>query len=63
MLPYPTLAEAAKNVVPVAKMSAEAITQLRMWATNRVLDASQNGIYTMTSTPPSTQRRRVVRAG
>ena len=40
-----SLAEAARNVVPVSVTSAESIDQLRTWASGRCLSADQSGIY------------------
>jgi SpoVK/Ycf46/Vps4 family AAA+-type ATPase len=39
------LSEAARNVVPVSITSAEAIEQLRDWASGRYLSADQPGVY------------------
>ncbi|WP_164104561.1 AAA family ATPase [Candidatus Laterigemmans baculatus] len=54
------LAEAAKNVVPVAVTSAESVTRLRQWASGRCLDADSGGIYSGAK-PAGKQRRRVTR--
>ncbi len=40
-----SLAEAARNVVPVSVTSAEAIEQLRDWASGRCLSADRPGVY------------------
>ncbi len=50
-----SLTEAARNVVPVSITSAEAINQLRDWASGRCLSADRPGIYQKT---PSTAARR-----
>ncbi len=39
------LTEAARNVVPVSITSAEAIDQLRDWASGRCLSADHPGVY------------------
>lgn len=39
------LAEAARNVVPVAVTAAEQVDRLRQWASGRYLSASRAGIY------------------
>ena len=39
------LAEAAKNVVPVAVTAAESIGKLREWASGRCLDATNGGVF------------------
>ena len=39
------LAEAAQNVVPVAKTACESVEQLRKWASGRCLSADQPGVY------------------
>ncbi|ADG68863.1 AAA ATPase central domain protein [Planctopirus limnophila DSM 3776] len=52
-----SLTEAAQQVVPVSKTSAEVIEQLRQWAHGRCLSADQAGIYT--HTPAATSRRKV----
>ena len=39
------LIESAKNVVPVAVSSAEAVERLRTWASGRCMDATNGGIY------------------
>jgi hypothetical protein len=56
------LAEAALNVVPVARTAAEAVANLRKWASGRCLSADQAGIYTanpeaMTAKPGRKLRR------
>jgi len=40
-----TLAEAAKNIVPVAKTAADKVSGLREWASGKCLSASTGGIY------------------
>jgi SpoVK/Ycf46/Vps4 family AAA+-type ATPase len=39
------IVEAARNVVPVAVTSAEAVGRLRTWASGRCMDAGAGGIY------------------
>lgn len=56
------LAEAAKNVVPVAVTAAESVDRLRAWAAGRCLDASRAGIYTRGAEAPAPTARRVSRA-
>lgn len=53
-----SLGEAAQNVVPVAITSAEAIYDLRQWASGRCLSADQPGIY-QAATPAKTARRKI----
>jgi hypothetical protein len=43
------LLEAAKNVVPVARTSAESVERLRTWASGRCLSANEPGIYQRTT--------------
>jgi SpoVK/Ycf46/Vps4 family AAA+-type ATPase len=52
-----SLAEAAQQVVPVSKTSAEAIEQLRQWAHGRCLSADSPGIFTHATS--TTSRRKV----
>ena len=52
------LIEAAKNVVPVAVTSAEAVSRLRTWASGRCMDATNGGIYQHQKEPRC--RRKVV---
>ena len=54
-----TLADAARNVVPVAVTAAESIERLRNWAGGRCLSAHEPGHYQTNSN--STARRRVSR--
>jgi SpoVK/Ycf46/Vps4 family AAA+-type ATPase len=54
-----TLADAARNVVPVAVTAAESIERLRNWASGRCLSAHEPGHYQTSSN--STARRRVSR--
>ena len=54
-----TLADAARNVVPVAVTAAESIERLRNWASGRCLSAHESGHYQTSSN--STARRRVSR--
>lgn len=51
------LLDAARNVVPVATTAAEAVDQLRDWASGRCLSADQPGIYQKPAAP--TSRRKV----
>ncbi len=53
-----SLLEAAKNVVPIARTAAEAVSRLRTWAEGRCLAADQPGIY---SRQPDPKSRRSVR--
>lgn len=53
------LVAAAQNIVPVAKISAEAVDRLRDWASGRCLCADTPGIYQRQSAP--SPRRRVSR--
>lgn len=43
------LLEAANNVVPVARTSAESVERLRTWASGRCLSANEPGIYQRTT--------------
>lgn len=52
------LSEAARQVVPVSITSAEAIDQLRDWASGRCLSADQPGIYRRPV--KATTRRKIV---
>lgn len=54
------IVQAAQNVVPVARTSAESIASLRQWASGRCLDAELGGIYQHNATK-GTNRRRVAR--
>ena len=54
------LQQAAQNVVPVAKSSAENIAVLRTWAASRCLDAGSSGVFDSKS--GSSKRRRVKRS-
>jgi ATPase family associated with various cellular activities (AAA) len=54
-----SLAEAAKQVVPVAVTSAEAIDQLHTWASGRCLSASQPGVYQRPGIGSSKPGRRI----
>lgn len=54
------IVQAAQNVVPVAKTSAENIEGLRKWASGRCLDADASGVYIF-GTKGGTNRRRVAR--
>jgi hypothetical protein len=55
------VAEAAKNVVPVAVTAAESVERLRDRAAGRCLNADVAGIYTRNGSTQS--RRRKVRRG
>ncbi|ADG66927.1 AAA ATPase central domain protein [Planctopirus limnophila DSM 3776] len=52
-----SLTDAARQVVPVSRTSAEAIEHLRQWASGRCLSADVPGLFTHTSN--STSRRKV----
>ena len=56
------LAEAARNVVPVAVTAAESMDHLRNWACGRCLSANQPGIYNRKGSQAGTLKRRVVHA-
>ncbi len=56
-----SLTEAAKNVVPVARTAAEAVTKLRQWATGRCLSADRPGLYVHATDSADASRRRVRR--
>ncbi len=58
------LSQAAQNVVPVAKTSAESLDRLRQWASGRCLDAELGGVYQFDSTGSAATktRRRVTRS-
>jgi len=56
------LAQAAKNVVPVAITAAESVQRLRSWASGRCLDASRPGIYRQEADMPTATPRRVARS-
>ncbi len=51
------LAEAAKNIVPVAITAAESVQRLRTWASGRCLSADESGIYSCDATAPKTRRQ------
>jgi len=55
------LTEAAKNVVPVARTAAEAVTKLRQWASGRCLSADRPGLYVHATDSADASRRRVRR--
>ena len=56
-----SLVEAATNVVPVARTSAESVERLRTWASGRCLSANQPGIYQRTTGIAVKPTRRVRR--
>lgn len=56
-----SLVEAAKNVVPVARTSAESVERLRTWASGRCLSANEPGIYQRTTGIAVKPTRRVKR--
>ena len=56
-----SLVEAAKNVVPVARTSAESVERLRTWASGRCLSANEPGIYQRTTGVAVKPTRRVRR--
>ncbi|HEV7224218.1 MAG TPA: hypothetical protein VGN42_16030, partial [Pirellulales bacterium] len=47
-----SLVEAAKNVVPVARTSAESVERLRNWASGRWLSANEPGIRFVAAAKP-----------
>ena len=55
------LAQAAKQVVPVAVTAAESVDKLRTWASGRCLSASNPGIYQRSGYPLPKSARRVQR--
>jgi hypothetical protein len=55
------LADAAKNIVPVAVTAAESVERLRTWASGRCLDAERRGLYTRGLTCGSKAARSVRR--
>jgi SpoVK/Ycf46/Vps4 family AAA+-type ATPase len=56
-----SLVEAATNVVPVARTSAESVERLRTWASGRCLSANEPGIYQRTTGVAVKPARRVRR--
>ncbi len=56
-----SLAEAAKNVVPVAVTADEAVERLRTWASKRCLSSNKPGIYVRDGGARGRRRRRVTR--
>jgi hypothetical protein len=57
-----SLADAARNVVPVAATAAETIERLRTWACGRCLSANSPGLYSRSRSNATTQvKRRVAR--
>jgi len=56
------LAEAAKNVVPVAVTAAESMDRLRTWASGRCLCSFQPGVYHRGGQGPAVRGRKVTRA-
>ena len=56
------LAEAAKNVVPVAVTAAESVDRLRTWASGRCLCSFQPGVYHRGGQGPTVRVRKVTRA-
>ncbi|OYP33983.1 AAA family ATPase [Rhodopirellula sp. MGV] len=54
------LSQAALNVVPVSKTSAESVERLRMWADGRCLSADSPGVFQLSNNKP--KRRRNVTA-
>ncbi len=51
-----SLTEAARNVVPVSITSAEAIDQLRDWASGRCLSADRSAIYQKPTATPTRRK-------
>ena len=58
-----SLAEAAQNVVPVARTAHESVERLRSWASGRCLDADRPGIYTRNPNTGTAKAGRKVRRG
>lgn len=61
------LVQAGQNVVPVSVTAAEAVNQLRQWASGRCLASDEPGLYratgvTTTSASATSPRRRVTRS-
>ena len=56
-----SLTEAARNVVPVARTAAEAVTKLRQWASGRCLSADRPGLYVHQTDSADASRRKVRR--
>ena len=56
------LAEAAKNVVPVAVTASESVDRLRTWASGRCLCSFQPGVYHRGGQSHSVRGRKVTRA-
>jgi SpoVK/Ycf46/Vps4 family AAA+-type ATPase len=55
------LADAARNIVPVAVTAAESVERLRTWASGRCLDAAKTGVYQRTAAGSTKPTRRVHR--
>ena len=55
------LAEAARNVVPVATTAAESVSHLRNWAHGRCLSAHRPGVYARPGARSDSARRHVAR--
>ena len=55
------LNEAARQIVPIARTSAESVERLRTWATGRCLSAEQPGLYSRSATTADGPRRKVTR--
>ncbi len=56
------LADAGRNVVPVAVTATESVDRLRTWAAGRCLSADQAGVYTRSAQVKNTGRRCVARS-
>ncbi len=52
-----SLADAAKNVVPVARTAQESVERLRQWASGRCLSATVPGTYIRAAGPARSNRR------
>ncbi len=50
------LVQAAENVVPVARTSAESVNRLRQWADGRCLSSEMIGVYRMQGNPSKRRR-------
>jgi hypothetical protein len=55
------LADAARNIVPVAVTAAESVDRLRSWASGRCLDAARTGVYQRAPASSAKPGRRVQR--
>jgi SpoVK/Ycf46/Vps4 family AAA+-type ATPase len=55
------LAEAARNIVPVAVTAGESVERLRVWASGRCLSADRPGVYSRATPSPDKLGRNVKR--